>query len=119
MLREGFKSGKIRLLNTEYDGEKKLGELKGFGSLKLSEQMELTMPYVNTTLLINELINLQCDDSTGMVRITEKSGKRKDRYSSLSYNYWVACQLEKDIKKKASRVADTESIFMFRAPKIK
>lgn len=119
MLREGFKSGKIRLLNTEYDGEKKLGELRGFGSLKLSEQMELTMPYVNTTLLINELINLQCDDSTGMVRITEKSGKRKDRYSSLSYNYWVACQLEKDIKKKASRVADTESIFMFRAPKIK
>ena len=119
MLREGFKSGKIRLLATEYDGEKALASIKGYNNLHLSDQTELTLPYVNTTLLINELINLQYEDSNGLIRITEKSGMRKDRYSSLSYNYWVACQLEKNIRKKSSSADSVKDVFMFRAPKIK
>ena len=100
MLREGFKSGKIRLLVTEYDGEKALSSIKGYNNLNASEQTELTLAYVNTTLLINELINLQYEEPNGLIKIIEKSGMRKDRYSSLSYNYWVACQLEKNIRKK-------------------
>ena len=119
MLREGFKSGKIRLLATEYDGEKALASIKGYNNLHLSDQTELTLPYVNTTLLINELINLQYEDSNGLIRITEKSGMRKDRYSSLSYNYWVACQLEKNIRKRSSSEDSVKDVFMFRAPKIK
>lgn len=119
MLREGFKSGKIRLLATEYDGEKALASIKGYNNLRLSDQTELTLPYVNTTLLINELINLQYEDSNGLIRITEKSGMRKDRYSSLSYNYWVACQLEKNIRKRSSSADSVKDVFMFRAPKIK
>lgn len=119
MLREGFKSGKIRLLATEYDGEKALASIKGYDNLHLSDQTELTLPYVNTTLLINELINLQYEDSNGLIRITEKSGMRKDRYSSLSYNYWVACQLEKNIRKRSSSADSVKDVFMFRAPKIK
>jgi len=119
MLREGFKSGKIRLLATEYDGEKALASIKGYNNLHLSDQTELTLPYVNTTLLINELINLQYEDSNGLIKITEKSGMRKDRYSSLSYNYWVACQLEKNIRKRSSSADSVKDVFMFRAPKIK
>ena len=119
MLREGFKSGKIRLLATEYDGEKALASIKGYNNLRLSDQTELTLPYVNTTLLINELINLQYEDSNGLIKITEKSGMRKDRYSSLSYNYWVACQLEKNIRKRSSSADSVKDVFMFRAPKIK
>lgn len=119
MLREGFKSGKIRLLATEYDGEKALSSIKGYNNLHLSDQTELILPYVNTTLLINELINLQYEDSNGLIRITEKSGMRKDRYSSLSYNYWVACQLEKNIRKRSSSADSVKDVFMFRAPKFK
>lgn len=119
MLREGFKSGKIRLLVTEYDGEKALSSIKGYNNLRSSEQTELTLAYVNTTLLINELINLQYEDSNGLIKISEKSGMRKDRYSSLSYNYWVACQLEKTIRKKSSNYDSVKDVFMFRAPKIK
>lgn len=119
MLREGFKSGKIRLLVTEYDGEKALSSIKGYNNLNASEQTELTLVYVNTTLLINELINLQYEDSNGLIKISEKSGMRKDRYSSLSYNYWVACQLEKNIRKKSSNDDNVKDVFMFRAPKIK
>lgn len=118
-LREGFKSGKIRLLTTEYDGEKSLSAIKGFDNMRLADKMELTLPYVNTTLLINELINLQYESNNGLIKVSEKSGMRKDRYSSLSYNYWVACQLEKDIRKKTSSSDDIKELFMFRAPKIK
>jgi len=119
MLREGFKSGKIRLLATEYDGEKALSSIKGFDNMKLSDRIEFTLPYINTTLLINELINLQYEDVNGLIKISEKSGMRKDRYSSLSYNYWVACQLEKNIRKRLSSDDSVSEVFMFRAPKIK
>lgn len=118
-LREGFRSGKIRLLNTEYDGEKSLSALKGFDKLQMADKMEFTLPYINTTLLINELINLQYENNNGLIKISEKSGMRKDRYSSLSYSYWVACQLEKDIRKKTGSTDDIKELFMFRAPKIK
>lgn len=118
-LREGFKTGKIRLLSTEYDGEESLAALKGFNSLTSSDKALFTLPYINTTLLINELINLKHEESGGFVKVYEKSGMRKDRYSSLSYNYWVACQLEKNIRKRSSGSDSVKDIFMFRAPKIK
>ena len=77
------------------------------------------MPYIDTTLLINELINLQYDSSNGVVRIYEKSGMRKDRYSSLSYNYYVAIQMEQELRKRDTSldmsVSDT---FNVRAPNI-
>ena len=96
-----------------------MSAIKGYNNLHLSEQTELTLPYINTTLLINELINLQYEDSNGLIKISEKSGMRKDRYSSLSYNYWVACQLEKNIRRKSSSEDSVKDVFMFRAPKIR
>ena len=119
MLREGFKSGKIRLLMTEYDGEKNLSSIKGYDSLRIPDKAKLKLPYINTTFLINELINLQYEDTNGLIKIIEKSGMRKDRYSSLSYNYWVSSQLEKNIRKRVNSSENSSSLFMFRAPKIK
>ncbi len=121
LLREGFKSGRIRLLVNEYDGEDEMGKLKGFKSLEASDRAALLLPYVNTTLLVNELVNLKHDESNGLVRISEKSGMRKDRYSSLSYNYYVALELEKEARKKDARNIGADSVedFLYRAPKLK
>lgn len=120
LLREGFKSGKIRLLVTEYDGDSLLSDIKGYQSLSPYEKLIVQKPYINTTLLIDELVKLQHEESGGRVRIYERPGMRKDRYSSLSYNYYVALQLEN----RLGRVSTNESysasdIFMFKAPKIK
>lgn len=119
LLREAFKSGRIRLLENEYDGKDNLGEIKGFSALSIEEQTELTMPYINTTLLINELINLKHETVGTNVKLSEKRGMRKDRYSSLAYNYYVATQMEKDLRKRdvASSIKQ-EEVFTVRAPKI-
>ena len=119
LLREAFKSGRIRLLENEYDGKDSLGEIKGFSALSIEEQTELTMPYINTTLLINELINLKHETVGTNVKLSEKRGMRKDRYSSLAYNYYVATQMEKDLRKRdvASSIKQ-EEVFTIRAPKI-
>lgn len=118
LLREGFRSGKIRLLVTEYDGETLLSDIKGYGSLTPSEKVKLQMPYVHTTLLIDELVNLQHEESGGRVRMFEKTGRRKDRYSSLSYNYYVATQLESKLGRHREASFGND-IFMFKPPKIK
>jgi hypothetical protein len=119
LLREGFRTGKIRLLVTEYDAESLLGEIRGYGSLSPVEKLSLQMPYIHTTLLINELVKLQHEESSGRVRVYERSGMRKDRYSSLSYNYYVATQLEAKLNKKFDVPTMAGNNFLFRAPKIK
>lgn len=118
LLREGFRSGKIRLLVTEYDGESLLSDIKGYSSLTPGEKTKLQMPYVHTTLLIDELVNLQHEESGGRVRVFEKTGRRKDRYSSLSYNYYVATQLESKLGRHRE-ASFGDNIFMFKPPKIK
>ena len=119
LLREGFKSGKIRLLITEYDADStSFPEIKGYSSLPQQKKIDLQMPHIHTTLLIDELVKLQHDESGGRVRIFEKAGMRKDRYSSLSYNYYVATQLESKLSKH--READySNDAFIFKPPKLK
>ena len=119
LLREGFKSGRIRLLVNEYDGEEAMNALPGFASMDVQDKTKLLMPYINTTLLINEVVNLKHEETNGLVKISEKSGMRKDRYSSLSYNYYVALQLENDARRKSVRTSNTKEDFVFRAPRIK
>ncbi len=118
-LREGFRTGRIRLLISEFDAEELLGQIKGFSSLGLADRSALTMPYINTTLLINELINLQHEEVSGLVRLYEKPGARKDRYSSLSYSFYVANQLEKNLRHGDSDASLSKDAFIIRAPKNK
>ena len=120
LLREGFKSGRVRMLVNEYDGEDAMNRISGFASMEMPDKTKLLLPYINTTLLINEIVNLRHEESNGLVKLSEKSGMRKDRYSSLSYNYYVALQLENEMRRKTIRVSDDGSTpFVFRAPKIK
>jgi hypothetical protein len=115
-LREGFRSGRVRLLDNEFDAETSLAEIKGYNSLSPSDKVQLQMPYINTTLLVNELINLQHEEVSGKVKIFEKAGMRKDRYSSLAYNYYVALQIENKMNKKRAKNSDGKNMFEIKAP---
>lgn len=102
-LREALKQGQIRLLISEYDAEESLSDIKGYTSLSPGELLDLKLPYINTTLLVNELINLEYETRDGVVRVSEKPGMRKDRYSSLGYNIYVAKEIERKRKKSNLR----------------
>ena len=65
----------------------------------------MTLPYVQTSLMINELINLQCETSGTLLKVKEKTGMRKDRVSSCMYGYNV-CQILSAKKKPKSELVD-------------
>ena len=101
LLRTGFQNGKINLLASEFDADEILKDnIKGFAKLSLREQTLYKIPYIQTALMVNELINLEHEVKGTNIKITERSGMRKDRYSSLGYNYWVMTQLERKLKPK-------------------
>jgi len=46
-------------------------------------------PFVQTGLFISECINLDMSLVNGLIKLTEKPGCYKDRYSSVSYANWI------------------------------
>lgn len=117
LLREAFRQGRINLLVSEFEADEILQEYKGFGSLSAQDKMKLQMPYIHTTLLINELINLQSETKGVNIKVKEKSGMRKDRFSSLEYNWYVCTLLEKKLN-KAKHSTELNIQSLFRAPSI-
>ena len=118
MLREAFKNGHIRLLRSEYEADQILKSIRGYNSLDSEDQLRIKLPYINTTLLVDELTKLECDESDGKVKIHERSGMRKDRYSSISYNNYVATQIENKMVKRQSLSDYTSDVFAIRPPRI-
>lgn len=116
LLRDGFKTGRVRLLVNEYDAADILSTIRGYNSLSDKDRLRLKLPYIHTTLLIEELIKLQHDETSGRVRVYERAGMRKDRYSSLSYNFYVATQLENKLVKKTNLSSGYTQDFIIRAP---
>ena len=88
-LRAGFKNGNINMLVSEFDASDIIKKTKGYAKLSAKEQASLNLPYVQTSLLINEMINLEHEINNNKVKLKERSGMRKDRFSSLEYSYWV------------------------------
>lgn len=107
LLRSAFQKGKINLLVSEFEAEEILKDkIKTYSKLPAYEQMQYKMPYIQTTLLVYELISLQHEIKGVNIKIVEKSGMRKDRYSSLAYNYWVQYELERKMLQKSSNKFD-------------
>lgn len=101
-LRTGLQNGRINLLISEFEAEEIIkSNYKTFSKLSPKEQAIYKMPYIQTSFLINELINLEHTINGANIKLTEKTGMRKDRYSSLGYNYWVINQIEKKVKPKS------------------
>ena len=72
--------------------------------LKNQEELaKLLKPYMQTTLLVNETINLEWSLNGGHIKVFEKGNARKDRYSSCSYANYLADLIEKEEFKKKKR----------------
>lgn len=108
LLRNGIQNGKINFLIPEQDADSSLKETyKGYFKMSPTEQAKLKMSYIQTTFAVYELIKLDHEVKNGNIRVKEVEGMRKDRYSSIAYSYWCACQLELKLKPKTQ---DTQSL---------
>lgn len=104
LLRSGFKQGKINLLISDQEAEELLrSNIKGFNKLPADEQLMYKMPYIQTNLMVKEITQLEYEIKSTNIKIKEKTGMRKDRYSSLAYNYWVQCQLERELLQNSNK----------------
>ena len=97
-LKDCFQKKKIKLLINDMQGKDFMIEKLNMLKKSPEEQARMLKPYLQTTALVNELINLEYSLYGGFVRIREKGSARKDRYSSLAYSNYLAKQLEKDLK---------------------
>lgn len=118
LLRNGIQNGKINFLVSEQDADEILKDTyKGYNKLSLSEKVKLKTSYIQTTMAIYELVKLEHEVKDGNIKVKEISGMRKDRYSSIAYNYWCACQLELKLKPKNTSTESLISNLTIRQPK--
>ena len=103
---------------SEQNADEVLKDLyKGYTKLQPIDQAKMKMAYIQTTMAIFELIKLDHEIKNGQIKVKEASGMRKDRYSSIAYNFWCMRQLELKLKPKKDNSTDYSSIFKIRAPK--
>lgn len=81
------------------------------------EQSMLKLPYIQTSLMVNELINLDHEIKGTNIKIIERPGMRKDRFSALEYNFKICQDLALKLKPKAQSTSDISKLFSIRAPK--
>lgn len=107
LLRNGIQNGKVSFLVSDQECDEHIkASYKQFTKLTATQQTDFRMPYVQTTMAQYELIKLDHEVKNGNIKVKEASGMRKDRYSSIAYSYWLACQLELELKPNGSSVTD-------------
>jgi hypothetical protein len=108
----------MNLLINESDMEDRWSK-SGKNWSKLTDRMRasLRLSYFQTSFLIDELINLDHEVVNGLVKVREKSGMRKDRYSSLQYNYYVVDQLKLKQRKNTNTAKEISRMLTIRKGK--
>jgi len=100
---DALKRGKLRVLIDENECKEVLVKYKGYEKLPVEEQVKFIQPYLQTSLLIQEMVGLEkVETNNNLIKLKEPSTKRKDRYSSVGYGVYVAKLLEKELNGDAS-----------------
>lgn len=98
-LKDKITNKRISFLLSKSDAREHFVNETWFEKLNTEDQVELLNPYIQTSLLENEMVLLERIEHPKYVKLKEQSGKRKDRYSSTAYGNYFISLLEKDLKK--------------------
>lgn len=93
-LKNNLKNGRYKFLISELECREYLLSLKGYEELTVEQQAKLKQPYLQTTYMINEFVNLSNEGKDGIVKLKEPSSGRKDRFTSILYGDHFAKYLE-------------------------
>lgn len=124
-LRDGFKQNKIRLLISDMEIDDVLKDyVRGFGGvggkgMDIDKRQLFKLPYIHTRILLEELTMLQHEAKGTNIKVYEKSGMRKDRVSSIGYNYWVMLQIEAKNQHKSKNNTGESIIVKYKQPSIR
>lgn len=92
----------LKMLVNEREAEDYLTQHRKFKELDASHQVKLLNPYLQTTLMQNEIVTLKAELASNgkYIKLIETGRSRKDRYSSCSYGlYFIKTELERELKK--------------------
>lgn len=105
-MKDIFENGKIKLLVNSVESKDYLDTKKEYGNASPTEKVMFEMPYIQTDLLMNEMINLsyEINKSTNKLKLTEPRNGTKDRYISMGYANYFIKTLEKDLSDKKDEV---------------
>ena len=98
---------KIDFLVDKIDAEEEIHRLvPDYYSLSPVEQIKLEKPYLETMLMVHELVNLEYEimENSNVTRLKEKSGMCKDRYSSLAMGCYFAGLLARDLQNSVEEI---------------
>lgn len=99
-MRNTLENGMIELMINNQEGIEELQRLvPEYATADVDTQIGYERPFHETSALVNEMIGLEYTvmNQTGLIRIEEKAGARKDRYTSVSYGNYFIELLEKDL----------------------
>ncbi|MEG2740544.1 MAG: hypothetical protein RR950_15880, partial [Clostridium sp.] len=96
-LKTSFQNKSLQLMKNQIEAE---DFIDNYELLNPKEKADMLTPYLQTSLLQDEIVLLEYTVNDGNIRVYETSGRRKDRYSSLSYGNYFIRQREKKLKKK-------------------
>ena len=100
-LKANLNLGKVKLLITESEfRDMTIKQDDSYLNKPIEERLHLEMPYIQTTMMINETINLEYTMMNGKIRVQEAGRARKDRYTALGYGNWFIAMLESELLRK-------------------
>lgn len=111
-LRDCMRRGKIRFLTDEADGKEWLNGSKAFQNLAVEDQVMYEAPFYQISAFVNEIVNLDYTLLNDKIKVKERSGARKDRYSSILYANFIAGEIERKHRNMEQEYGDNAPIFV-------
>lgn len=111
-LRDCMRRGKIRFLTDEADGKEWLNGSKAFQNLAVEDQVMYEAPFYQISAFVNEIVNLDYTLLNDKIKVKERSGARKDRYSSILYANFIAGEIEREHRNVEQEYGDNAPIFV-------
>lgn len=110
-LRDCMRRGKIRFLTDEADGKEWLNGSKYYQNLAVEDQVIFEAPFYQISAFVNEIVNLDYTLLNDKIKVKERSGARKDRYSSILYANFIAGEIEREHRNMEQEYGDNAPVF--------
>lgn len=112
-LRVSLNNSRLKLLQSEHDfRDMMIKKDENWMNKDQDEKIMAELPYVQTTIMVNESINLHGEQVNGKLKVKEIGKNRKDRFSSLMMGDYLISELEHEMLKNKRSTDDDENVFV-------